>query len=253
MPGKLRKSRSRNVTKSNNRPAYRQSRKRKTPKNNVSKGKARKTTRRRSKRGGMFGIRKSGSPDSPEKKALDLFMKVFTFYFLIIKNGAIKESYSAGRDVGSAPFFDGKKLRDIKYTDSETKPNNIYSDELELWRLNRVKYHNGNLKVIIDAMPDLDFVKTLEVLNCSSDQEDVKTAFFSTYKSFEPNKPVNPGNPFEYITSGGLNSDPDSMDVLLGGLGASLYPKKNKLNRTAAVMKLNEKLTQSGYTLELLC
>ena len=47
MPGKLRKSRSRN---NNNRPASKQSRKRKTPK---GKGKARKTTRRRVKRGGV--------------------------------------------------------------------------------------------------------------------------------------------------------------------------------------------------------
>ena len=51
MPVKLRKSRSRNVTKSNNRPASKQSRKRKTPK---GKGKTKgKRTRRRVKRGGM--------------------------------------------------------------------------------------------------------------------------------------------------------------------------------------------------------
>lgn len=52
MPGKLRKSRSRNVTKSNNRPASKQSRNRKTPKGKgKTKGKG-KRTRRRVKRGG---------------------------------------------------------------------------------------------------------------------------------------------------------------------------------------------------------
>lgn len=78
MPGKLRKSRSRN----NNRPASRQSRKRKTPKNNVSKGKARKTTRRRVKRGGMFGF---GSPSKELKKAVHAFMLVVIIHFLITR------------------------------------------------------------------------------------------------------------------------------------------------------------------------
>ena len=71
MPVKLRKSRSRNVTKSNNRPASKQSRNRKTPNGKGNTNGKGKRTRRRVKRGGMnrlFG-KKSDEKKSDEKKS----------------------------------------------------------------------------------------------------------------------------------------------------------------------------------------
>lgn len=98
MPGKLRKSRSRNVTKSNNRPASRQSRKRKTPK---GKGKARKTTRRRVKRGGMFGRKKDHQQSThkeptDEKEALEQFLLHVIYHFLITKYDADPQTLGRG-------------------------------------------------------------------------------------------------------------------------------------------------------------
>ena len=75
MPAKLRKSRSRN---NNNRPASKQSRKRKTPK---GKGKARKTTRRRVKRGGV----------DEAASGCDVFTKEF-----MKKNGILFDKESSG-------------------------------------------------------------------------------------------------------------------------------------------------------------
>jgi hypothetical protein len=74
MPGKLRKNRSKSV----NRPVSKQSRK--TPKRNVSKSKARKTTRRRVKRGDNLNINKSKQTKSGGASAAsgcDMFTKEF--------------------------------------------------------------------------------------------------------------------------------------------------------------------------------
>lgn len=150
MPGKLRKSRSRN--NNNNRPASRQSRKRKTPK---GKGKARKTTRRRSKRGGMFG-RKGPKSDSPEKKALDLFMTLIIFYCLVKKHNAINESKT---------YF--KNLSNIKYVNTKNETVTIITTILGTWGEGWDIYNDeslapGDLDTIINAMPMLDVVKTLQ-------------------------------------------------------------------------------------------
>lgn len=101
MPAKLRKSRSGNVTKSNNRPASKQSIKRKTPKNNVSKGKARKTTRRRSKRGG------ASASESEIQKFIESAMTWLADYHNLTsyyKKDKTKQKYETGQGMPDLDF-----------------------------------------------------------------------------------------------------------------------------------------------------
>ena len=70
MPVKLRKSRSGNVTKSNNRPVSKQSRNRKTPKGKGNTNGKGKRTRRRVKRGGAESAQ-SSQPDAAQSSQPD--------------------------------------------------------------------------------------------------------------------------------------------------------------------------------------
>ena len=77
MPVKLRKSRSGNVTKSNNRPVSKQSRNRKTPK---GKGKTKgKRTRRRVKRGGADA--EENSTRLTDEKKIEIILETINKYY----------------------------------------------------------------------------------------------------------------------------------------------------------------------------
>lgn len=166
MPGKLRKSRSRN--NNNNRAAPKQSRKRKTPKgkgNANGKSKSGKRSRRRVKRGGMFGAKKDKKDNERLAFCYFMYLVIINFYLNLRKKYTYNFSipfnvYETSDELISYEIEELENFEDYQKTPDHIEYDNINSPDLN----NRIKQDIVDVLSNHEDFNKLDFLTTLKFI-----------------------------------------------------------------------------------------